>query len=91
MKQKSDKKTLEYLMGLMNSLPVKLFRLVKEFKESFVIIRRRAQELLTDVEGLTSRIDMMATIVEELCDVASAAMTVGPMMKIMEKDEEKEE
>lgn len=78
-------------MGLMNSLPMKLFLLVKELKKSSDSISQRVQSLVKDLDGLKARIDLLATITEELCDVASAAMAVGPMMKVMKDDDDESE
>ena len=80
---KADEKTMEYLMGMMNSLPMKLFLLVKELKEDSTIINQRARQLLKDQEGINARIALMMKIVEELCDVASTAQAIGPMMRVM--------
>lgn len=87
---RSDEKTMEYLMGLMNSLPMKLFLLVKELKEDSSTINQRARQLLKDQESINARIALMMKIVEELCDVASTAQAIGPMMEVMQKKEGEE-
>lgn len=94
---KSDERTQEYILGLMQSLPMELFDLVKELRGITETVRskadtldRDAQVLAEDLKKLTTRLDALENVVRELCDTASKAMAIEPLYKLLHPEEEKD-
>jgi uncharacterized coiled-coil DUF342 family protein len=92
---KSDKRTQEYILGLMQSLPVELFELVKELRGITETIRNKADVLDQDVQQVTedlrkfsTRLDALENVVRELCDTASKAVAIEPLYKLLHPEEE---
>ncbi len=92
---KSDQRTQEYILGLMQSLPIELFELVKELRGITEAIRNKAdtldqdvQQVMGDLVKLSARLDALETIVGELCDTASKAVAIEPLYKLLHPEEE---
>ncbi len=92
---KSDKKTREYILGLMQSLPQELFELTKELRGITESVRNKAdileqdvQQVMGDLVKLSARLDALETVVHELCDTASKAVAIEPLYKLLHPEEE---
>lgn len=92
---KSDKRTQEYILGLMQSLPTELFELVRELRGITEAIRSKADTLDQDVQQVTgdlvklsARLDTLEAVVRELCDTASKAVAIEPLYKLLHLEEE---
>ena len=92
---KSDKRTQEYILGLMQSLPTELFELVRELRGITEAVRSKADTLDQDVQQVTgdlvklsARLDALETVVRELCDTASKAVAIEPLYKLLHPEEE---
>ena len=92
---RSDERTQEYILGLMQSLPAELFELVKELRGITEAVRNKAdildqdvRQVMDDLVKLSARLDASETIVRELCDTASKAVAIEPLYKLLHPEEE---
>lgn len=92
---KSDERTREYILSLMKSLPAELFESVTELRDISAAIRAKANTLDKDVlmisedlGKLMTRIDLLESLVIELCDTASKAVAIEPLWGVMQDVQE---
>ena len=91
---KSDERTREYILNLMETIPQELFQLVKELRDVTEVIKVKADRLDEDIQQtaddlgkLMARLDALEAVVGELCDTASKAVAIGPLWNIMQQDD----
>lgn len=81
MNKAADKRTFEYLLRLMRSIPDELTIEARE-------IRCITEQLRIDIHRLVNRVAMLEQRVENLCDTAQKAMAIGPLMDTLREDEQ---
>lgn len=76
---KADKRTLEYLLQLMRTIPDELMVEARE-------IRCITEQLRTDIQRMANRVTMLERRVGNLCDTAQKAMGIGPLMDTLREE-----